>query len=112
MSQPFSNCLRVERKRSGFSQEELAHLLGFTVASAVSRFERGEREADLRTAFAYAVVFDRPVKELFPAVHADAIRLTAERGASIAERLRRSEQSNRTSYKLQRLEALIALGKA
>ena len=108
MSQSFPYYLRIERKRSGFTQDELAYLLGFRVASAVSRFERGEREPDLRTAFAYQILFDRPADQLFPVTHADARRLVAGRAADIAGRLRQAEQDNRTAYKLQRLEALMA----
>ena len=106
MSQSFPYCLRIERKRSGFTQDELAHLIGFRVASAVSRFERGEREPDLRTVFAYQILFDRPAHELFPAIYADARRLVAKRASEVAERLSRAEQDNRTAYKLQRLGVL------
>ncbi len=99
--------LKSHRKRSGFSQEELAFLLGLKVASAISRYEHGEREPDVRTAFAYQIVFQSLAHQLLPDIFADVCRDVTERARTLAETLRHGVEDAKTAYKLQQLTALI-----
>jgi transcriptional regulator with XRE-family HTH domain len=107
MSRLYPYRLKSERKRSGLTQQELAHLVGLSAASAVSRLERGEREPEFRTALAYEIVFNRSGAELFPVAFGNVEALVLERAAAIADRLRQIEQNNRTAYKLKRLDDLL-----
>jgi DNA-binding XRE family transcriptional regulator len=66
MSRPLPHYLLTYRKRTGLSQDELAFLLGSKSGTKVSRHEQGRREPSLRTAFAYAAVYQVPVEDLFP----------------------------------------------
>lgn len=63
--QPLSNYLKMYRKRSGLSQDELALLLGCKSGSKVSRYERCGRMPSLDTLIALELVFREPVCELF-----------------------------------------------
>lgn len=63
--QPLSNYLKMYRKRSGLSQDELALLLGCTSGSKISRYERSCRVPSLDTVIALEVVFGEPARELF-----------------------------------------------
>jgi len=61
--------LRTLRKRSGLSQKELAHILGFRDGAPISRHERADTVPDLLTAFGYEVVFRVPISKLFPELY-------------------------------------------
>jgi transcriptional regulator with XRE-family HTH domain len=108
MSRLYPLRLKSERKRSGLTQQELADLLGLSTASAVSRLERSEREPEYRTALAYEIVFNRSGADLFPVAFGEVENLVLQRAAEIADRLRHIEQTNRTAYKIKRLDDLLA----
>lgn len=63
--QPLSNYLKMFRKRSGLSQDELASLLGCKSGSKVSRYERSGRVPSLDTLLAFEIVFNEPASQLF-----------------------------------------------
>jgi DNA-binding XRE family transcriptional regulator len=72
--------LRSVRRRAGFSQRELAHLIGYLSHDQVSRHERGENLPSILVALAYESIFRVSVSRLFP-----SIAWTVEQG--IEERL-------------------------
>jgi len=59
------NYLRTYRKRAGFTQDEIAYLLGCKSGAKVSRYESFSRLPSIKTSFAYSVIFRVPQKELF-----------------------------------------------
>jgi transcriptional regulator with XRE-family HTH domain len=69
MARKLHNYLKTHRKRTGFSQDEVAFLVGMSGGAKVSRYERARRLPSLETAFAYQALFDLPLKELFPGVY-------------------------------------------
>lgn len=69
MARKLPNYLKTHRKRTGFSQDEVAFLVGTSGGAKVSRYERARRLPSLETAFAYQALFDLPLKELFPGVY-------------------------------------------
>ena len=77
--------LRTLRKRSGFSQRELAEILGFHSEIPVARHERSITIASLLTALSYEVIFRARVSDIFPGLYR-----TIE--ASIEERLTKLEK--------------------
>ena len=89
--QPLSNYLKMFRKRSGLSQDELAALLGCRHGSKVSRYERGGRSPNLDTLVAYELIFKTSSRELYRGVH-DRVR-SAVRGR--AQRLSRKVDARR-----------------
>jgi transcriptional regulator with XRE-family HTH domain len=48
------------------NQREVGFLLGVKHGAKISRYEQGHRLPPLRTALAYATIFDVPVAKLFP----------------------------------------------
>jgi len=68
-SDPSSAHLRNLRKRSGLSQKELAHILGFRSGVPISRHERSESVPDLLTAFGYEAIFRVPITQMFPGLY-------------------------------------------
>lgn len=69
MSRFIHNYLRSARKRAGFSQEDIAFLLGCHSGAKVSRYENLTREPNLHTALACQAVYRVPVHELFPGIY-------------------------------------------
>jgi len=63
------NYLRTHRRRAGFSQDEVAFVLGCRSGAKASRHERHSRVPGLETALAYEALFGVPVRELFAGVY-------------------------------------------
>jgi transcriptional regulator with XRE-family HTH domain len=104
MNHRYSINLKPHRERSGFTQEELAFLLGLKEHSAISRFEHGQREPSLRTALAYRMLFDRDLHELFPHIHEEVSAEIAKRAERLSKQLGHSE-TPKSTYKLEKLAA-------
>jgi transcriptional regulator with XRE-family HTH domain len=102
--------LRVHRRRCGLSQSELAGLLGLSVPASVSRYERGDREPDLRTALACQLILGCAVHELFPAAYAESGKEIARRAGELAQQLRSGPLTRRTKRKLAMLGSLAQNG--
>lgn len=65
MPRKLPHYLRIERRRAGLSQLDIAILLGVKTASKVSRYENGRRLPPLETVLAYEAILGRPIVELF-----------------------------------------------
>lgn len=76
MSTEFAHDLRLARRKSGFAQRDIAHLLG-THHQLVSELERGRRLPTLDQIVALSLIFDRSFESFF-----------AERLAAAREKLR------------------------
>ena len=89
MRRKLSQYLRIERKRAGLSQRDVAALLGVQTASKVSRYERDRRLPLLRTALAYEAILRKPVSDLFAGTFAsarDAVQARAKHLATLERR--------------------------
>jgi transcriptional regulator with XRE-family HTH domain len=98
--------LKPHRKRSGFTQKELAFLLGNKKHSAISRYEGGGRKPDLRTALAYKLLFESQLQDLFPGVYADVAREIGERAERLSQEIRQGGYNGKATYKLKILARL------
>ena len=109
MSSPkLPNYVRLHRKRLGFSQQEVAFLLGWCDGSQTSRYEHFSRIPTLQTALALAVIFRVSVYELFLGTYQEAERAVC-RQAQLLEGLLASENTDkRTSRKLALLKMIKA----
>jgi transcriptional regulator with XRE-family HTH domain len=61
--------LRSLRRRAGFSQRDLADLIGYLSGDQISRHERADNLPSLLIALSYEAVFRVPVAELFPGIY-------------------------------------------
>lgn len=107
MPRKLQSYLRTERKRKGFSQEDIAFLLGCQNGSVVSRFERLAREPNIETAFACQVIFGVPAHELFPGKFKKVEKRIINRAALLSKKLG-ADNSRDALRKRAVLDALIS----
>src|SRR5512137_1661502 len=62
---PIRNCLRRYRKDRGISQRQVAHLLGISNTSMISRWEKGRCFPSLVNLFRLAAVYSTMVDALY-----------------------------------------------
>jgi DNA-binding XRE family transcriptional regulator len=60
------NNLWMARKQIGLGQKNVARLLGHRSTSVISEYETGKLLPSLPTALRLAMVYNRPVAELYP----------------------------------------------
>jgi DNA-binding XRE family transcriptional regulator len=101
------NYLRTFRRRIGFSQDEVAFLLGGFEGTSVSRHEHSRRLPLLGTAFMYEVLFDVSVRDIYPTVFRRARAAVRERARGLRASLRRQKPSLRRDRKIAVLDKLI-----
>jgi transcriptional regulator with XRE-family HTH domain len=108
MSAKLPNYLRSYRKRAGFSQAEIAFLLGCRSSAKVSRYERFSRQPNLKTVFVYEVVFQVSVRVLFAGMFQDVEQATMKRAQMLARKLDAAKPNPSTARRLAVLKALSA----
>ena len=106
MSAPLENYLRTQRRRSGFSQDEIAFLLGSLSGGKVSRYEHRVRRPTLETALAYEAIFQVPVSALFAGLYRKVEKEIIARAEDLAERLVSANTVRVSSHKLAALRAI------
>ena len=111
MSQKLQNYLRTHRKRAGLSQDEMAFLLGCQSGTKVSRYERFSRQPSLQNAFAYEVIFQIHMDQLFGGIYQKVEHKTLKRVRLLTQKLERAKPDQKTVRKLSVLKA-IASGSA
>ena len=87
MSQEKYNYLRTHRRRFGFTQDEIAFLLGGSCGSKVARYERRLRRPNLKTAFACQIIFDVAAHEIFSGSYQLVGDQVAQRAHDLLKRL-------------------------
>jgi transcriptional regulator with XRE-family HTH domain len=68
------NNLVLYRRRMGFSQKQVAQLIGHGDASMVSHYEHGRALPPLTVALGLEIIYRTPVAFLFPAMYDDLKR--------------------------------------
>lgn len=107
MDHRLKSYLRPHRRRWGFTQREVAFLIGVKSSTAVSRLESAKRVPSLQTAFACGLIFDAASLELFPDFLSEVQLGVLERTNELYEQLQ-GNTSKATRGKLDFLEALLA----
>jgi DNA-binding XRE family transcriptional regulator len=64
-NEPLANYLRTHRLKSGFTQNDLAGVLGNVNRDMISRHERQEQRPSLLVALSYEIFYRIPVSEIF-----------------------------------------------
>ena len=107
MSKRLINDLWVNRKRHGLTQNDMALLLlGSEDGSNVSRYERGAREPNFRTALAYQAIFGTPPHKLFPGIYEEVEQEVKQRARLHSKQLGASRASRTGWYKRKLLERI------
>jgi transcriptional regulator with XRE-family HTH domain len=107
MRQPFSIYLRTYRKKFGLTQREAALLVGMETGQIISRHESKARIPSFKTVVAYQIVFDVPLRALFPEIYQEVEELVLKRALDLKAHLERRKENPRTVHKLRRLEEMI-----
>lgn len=81
------NHLRTHRQRSGFSQRDLALLIGCKHQAQVSRYESSASAPSLAVALCYEVVFRVPISAFFPGIHASVTKMIESKLAALENEL-------------------------
>lgn len=105
-SHPLSNYLRMYRRRAGFSQDDVALLLGVKSGAKVCRYEKRRRVPTLQTALAYEVIFRVPVRELFRGAYQKLENEVSKRAERLARQLHKASPSRLTERKANALRAI------
>lgn len=103
------NYLRTYRRRAGFSQDDVALLLGGHSGAKVSRLEKFRRQPTLQTALAYEAIFLVPVRELFAGQYQRIEREVRRRAERLARKLSDPLQSRLAARKLEALKIICPL---
>ena len=107
-SRPLQNYLRMYRKRSGFSQEDISFLLNAMCGAKTCRYERNHRLPPLKTAFGLEVIFGVPTRELFPGVYRKAAEGVASRAKGLIGSVMRRKETRVTAPKVEALQRILS----
>src|SRR2546422_3777410 len=103
MSRRLDNYLRTYRKHAGFSQKEMAFLLGCREESKVSRYERRIRHPSFETSVAFRKIFDVSIDDLFAGTVQKVEKNTVKQAQLLAQKLNQCAPTPLTIRKLARL---------
>jgi DNA-binding XRE family transcriptional regulator len=107
MVQRFRSYLRPFRRGWGFTQGELAFLIGYKTGKSISQVEALRQTPTLNAALSCAVIFNTAPVKLFPGALSDAEQLVLARARELYEELQ-GDPSKTTRIKLDFLEVLLA----
>lgn len=107
MSKPLSNYLRMYRKRTGLSEEEVAYLLGVEGGSNVGRHELRRRTPTLQRSLAYEVIYGEPAKKLFQGEYLNVEGEISRRARFLRARIAGKPKTRTTERRLRQLERII-----
>ena len=99
--------LRTYRRRSGLSQEELSILLGASSGTKVSRYESFRRRPSVPTVFAYEIIFNAPVRDLFAGFYETVRRDVAKRAGELLRSAGSGEPDGRDLRKFLLLRRIV-----
>ncbi|WP_453967354.1 helix-turn-helix domain-containing protein [Bradyrhizobium elkanii] len=105
MHHPHRSYLRPLRRRWGFTQEELAFLIGIK-RTAVTRIEGLKRKPNIDAVFICALVFNMSPLQLFPGLMSELHEAALRRANELYEELQ-GDSSKTTRIKLDFLEQLF-----
>ena len=103
MADRLVNYVRAKRKKAGLSQRDLAFILGYGKAGAVSRHELFRSIPPLIMALGYEVIFEVPITQLFPGLY-DTVEGAIEKQISQFEALLLTERGSHRNKSLRDIE--------
>lgn len=87
MTTQFALDLRLSRRKAGYTQRDIAHLMGVQ-QSAVSDFERGQHLPNMKEIITLSLIYGRSFESLFAQLMREARVELRERLSSIPENVR------------------------
>lgn len=104
--------LKSYRRCTGFSQSDVARLIGISSHWSVSRHERSGRPVTLRTALAYEVIYRRPVADIFGGTHTVIRTAVVERAKALLSELPATGNPIRDAQRKESLHAILVVNAA
>ncbi len=104
--QRLQHYLRTYRRRAGLSQDEVAGLLGASSGTKVSRYESFKRQPSVHAIFAFEIIFNQPIRELFAGSYNAVHRDVRARATQMLAKFPAEKRDPRTARKLQLLQAI------
>ncbi|MCG8604619.1 helix-turn-helix transcriptional regulator [bacterium] len=101
--------LRTHRKRFGFSQSDVAFLLGTQSRSHISRYENYTRLPGLETALAYEVIFQAPMREMFAGIYERVEKQVQARAVLRGDLVSQARMTPRNQYRQERIADIARL---
>lgn len=98
--------MRTHRRKVGFTQRELAHLVGCASSAQISRYERLKRVPTLHVLVAYTIIFERCGYDLYPEIFHDVEAQIKDRARDLYDELQ-GTATLRNNAKLDALETLL-----
>ena len=108
MTNSLPNYIRMYRRQSGLSQDEIGVLLGGVSETSVVRHESFKRTPSLELALCYSILFRVDPRELFAGVFESVESELAERAEDLLAKLPPSSVSRTTEAKRLFLEGVRA----
>lgn len=103
----FSNDVRVYRKKSGLTQDELAYLVGERFGSQMFQVENAARYPSFRTSVAFEIVFRTRLLKLFADTYAMTDLGVKKRAARLLTNLERRPFAGRNRQKIEFLGEIV-----
>lgn len=111
MSNTLPQYFKACRKRAGFTQQEVAVLVGLSQGGSISRLEQGKRKATLTIAVSYSIVFGFPLETVMPKLFEEIDTAVRKRAKRLLNRLKHSHVDGVFARKCERriemLETLL-----
>ena len=104
---PLDSYIRMYRKQTGLTHDEIAFLCGAMCGSSVARHETGERLPVLRTALMYEFILGATISELYEGLFHDARKAVRDRARGLCASLERKPKTPERDHKIAVLRALL-----
>jgi len=92
--------LRVYRKKSSLTQNDLAYILDLGDYATVSRWEHGQRQPNIETLLTYRLLFGLPIELLFERQKRELMDRIVSRVRLLQEEIRKEPQENKAVQRI------------
>jgi hypothetical protein len=100
--------LRAGRKRTALSQDEVAFLMGDRGGTKISRYEKFLRVPNLEAAFAFEVIYGKPINEMFAGLRQEIVGDVQKRAKILRHRLSFHQPDALSRRRRRAIDAIIA----
>jgi transcriptional regulator with XRE-family HTH domain len=107
MSTQFACDLRLARRKAGYTQTDIAHLLG-EQQSVISELEHGALRPNLAQIISLSIIYGRSFEDYFGEIFDECRNRLAERINGLPAQVRRTAHTFNRDSSLQRLHADLA----
>lgn len=105
---PIYHDLRTVRKRSPFTQKDIADLLGTKDVSQISRHETNPMHPQVEIGLLYEILFKEPLSQFFPRQRDNLIRRLRLRIPNIIDELRCLDVNELVTKKIGCLQSILS----